>query len=231
MGQNGPVTAQADIPVEYVVFDLGGVVLTGQARLPDIARRIGAPADVDPAEFRAAYNAPRLAYDRTSDTHAYWSAIAATVGAPQPDDEAIAALTDLDIDGWLGTDAGTIALIEELHDAGIELAVLSNAPASMGAAIRRQPWARFFRHYVISGEIGLVKPDLAIYRALLDELRAPAERVFFTDDRPENIAGAQAAGIRALQFTGADAVRAALRDAGVRVGLPEPGSLRPSSRS
>lgn len=224
------MTPLAHIRVEHVVFDLGGVVLAGPARLPEIARRIGAPADVTPEDFRNAYNAPRLAYDRTSDSRAYWSAVAAAVGAPEPDAAAVAALSDLDTAGWLGTDPGTLDLIAELHGAGVRLAVLSNAPASIGAAVRCLPWARAFEHYVISGEIGMVKPDLAIYHALLEQLDAPADRVLFTDDRPENVTGAQSVGIRAVAFTSADALRASLVSAGLPVRLPQREATRPEQR-
>jgi len=55
--------------------------------------------------------------------------------------------------------------------------------------------------------LGLRKPDAAIYRCALDILGRPAERILFIDDRPENVAGAQAAGMQAIRFEGADALR------------------------
>ena len=68
---------------------------------------------------------------------------------------------------------------------------------------------------VLSYEVGLLKPDPAIYRLAAARLGlAPAE-VLFVDDLPENVAGAQAAGLPAVLFTGAAALAGELRNRGV----------------
>jgi putative hydrolase of the HAD superfamily len=63
--------------------------------------------------------------------------------------------------------------------------------------------------------LGLRKPDLAIYRRALDILGRPPERILFIDDRAGNVAGAEAAGIKAILFEGADALHAELSRLGV----------------
>jgi putative hydrolase of the HAD superfamily len=55
--------------------------------------------------------------------------------------------------------------------------------------------------------MGLRKPDPAIYRRVLGILGKSAERSLFIDDRLENVAAAAAVGMKALRFTGADALR------------------------
>lgn len=60
---------------------------------------------------------------------------------------------------------------------------------------------------MISGELGIAKPDPAIWRALLDGLGAPPGEVLFLDDRAENVAAARQAGIRAFVGTGAEDAR------------------------
>lgn len=204
--------------IDWMVFDLGNVVLHQTASMPEIAGRIGAPAGLPEASLRAAYDAPRRAYDRDSDAARYWAAVAAACGAPAPDAATVADLTAIDVAMWSDTDPDILALFGELAASDIRLAVLSNAPAAMGDHVRRQPWAWGFEKIVISGEIGVVKPDVAIYRHLLGELKTPAGRVAFTDDLAENIAGAAAVGIRALLFTGAESLRVALKGLGVQLG-------------
>jgi FMN phosphatase YigB (HAD superfamily) len=49
----------------------------------------------------------------------------------------------------------------------------------------------------------------------LDILGRPAERILFIDDRAENVAGATAAGIKAIRFEGAVALRQDLASMGV----------------
>jgi HAD superfamily hydrolase (TIGR01509 family) len=63
--------------------------------------------------------------------------------------------------------------------------------------------------------VGLRKPGLAIYKRALDILGRPAERVLFIDDREENVASAVAAGMKGIQFDGADALRQELVTLGV----------------
>lgn len=206
--------------IDWMVFDLGNVVLYQTEGLPELARRIGAAPTVTPAAFRDAYNASRRAYDLHSDPARYWTTVAAASGAPVPDADTIAELTAMDVTIWSRTEPEILELFGELRDGGIRLAVLSNAPTAMGDYVRRQPWAHLFERIVISGEIGLIKPDAAIYEYLLRDLAAPAGRVAFADDLTENIAGAFAAGIRGIVFRGAGALRSALTDLGALAAPP-----------
>ena len=63
--------------------------------------------------------------------------------------------------------------------------------------------------------LGLRKPELAIYRRALDILGRPAERMLFIDDRPENVAGAEGAGMKGIRFKGAEALRGELGKLGI----------------
>ena len=74
---------------------------------------------------------------------------------------------------------------------------------------------RFFKVALSSCYLGLRKPEPAIYRRALDILGRPAERVLFIDDREENVAGAVTAGMKAIRFEGAEALRRELVSFGV----------------
>jgi putative hydrolase of the HAD superfamily len=67
-----------------------------------------------------------------------------------------------------------------------------------------------FKVALSSCYLGLRKPEPAIYRRALDILGKPAARVLFIDDREENVAAAMTAGMRAIRFEGAEALRAKL---------------------
>ncbi len=58
--------------------------------------------------------------------------------------------------------------------------------------------------------LGLRKPGEAIYRRALDILGTPGQRTLFIDDRAENAAAAENAGMQAICFAGADALRSKL---------------------
>jgi HAD superfamily hydrolase (TIGR01509 family) len=55
--------------------------------------------------------------------------------------------------------------------------------------------------------MGLRKPDPVIYRRAVGILGKPAERTLFIDDRAENADAAASVGMKAIRFTGADALR------------------------
>jgi putative hydrolase of the HAD superfamily len=74
---------------------------------------------------------------------------------------------------------------------------------------------RYFKVAFSSCYVGLRKPEPAMYLRALDILGCPPERVLFIDDRQENVAGGLAAGMKAIQFTGADALRSELMNLGV----------------
>jgi HAD superfamily hydrolase (TIGR01509 family) len=61
----------------------------------------------------------------------------------------------------------------------------------------------------------LRKPEPAIYQRALDILGRPAERVLFIDDRAANVAAAVNAGMKAIRFEGAEALRRELKSLGV----------------
>jgi putative hydrolase of the HAD superfamily len=74
------------------------------------------------------------------------------------------------------------------------------------------------RHFTVafsSCYVGLRKPEPAIYRCAIDVLGAAPERILFIDDRPENAAGAAAAGMKTIVFKGETALRSELATLGV----------------
>ena len=104
-------------------------------------------------------------------------------------------------------EAEMFTLVEDLRAAGIRVGLLSN---SWGNTYPRERIDALFDPVVISGEVGLRKPQPAIYQHALDLLGLPAGRVLFVDDAEPNTLGAQALGIRALLHTDPRCTRAAL---------------------
>ncbi len=74
-----------------------------------------------------------------------------------------------------------------------------------------------FDHRFLSHEIGLVKPDRDIFDHVLAELACAPNRVLFLDDNQINVEGARAAGFRAERARGLAEARAALARHGIVV--------------
>lgn len=82
------------------------------------------------------------------------------------------------------------------------------------------PFADRFDPPILSHLVGAMKPDAAFYRALIERSGLKPDEIFFTDDRQDNIEGAEAVGIRAFQFTGPEQLRADLASVGIEVQVP-----------
>ena len=85
---------------------------------------------------------------------------------------------------------------------GYRLFVLSNASSSFYQYFQRFAPLDYFDGIVVSCDIHMIKPDVRIYQYLLDKYQLTPEESFFIDDMPENVAGAQKAGIRGAIFHG-----------------------------
>lgn len=193
-----------------VCLDFGGVLTSradGSTVLPP-----GDAAPVDPAAFRTAYWRHRDAYDRGAPDADYWTRVL-TAGGGRVTAATVAAASAHDASAWLALDPASGALLDELAAAGADLALLSNAPHAVAAAIRASDWAAAFTDLVFSCETGVLKPDPAAYRAVPDA----GTGVLFFDDRAANAAGATAVGWTGHVWTGARDARPVLRAAGFDV--------------
>jgi len=95
----------------------------------------------------------------------------------------------------------SVALLEPLSRRGHRLLYLSNYHASLFAIARREfGFLDLFEGGLISSHVGLLKPEPAIYRLLLEHWELSPERTLFIDDSPENVVGARRCGIHAVHL-------------------------------
>lgn len=92
--------------------------------------------------------------------------------------------------------------IRTAHRAGVRLAILSNElDLFYGAEFRtRLPLLTLFETIVDATYAGVLKPDPRAYAGVADALGLPAASCVFVDDQERNVAGALAAGMRAVRF-------------------------------
>jgi len=200
--------------IQAVLFDYG-MVLSGP---PDAAARVEMQRllSADAEQFEAAYWRERDAYDRGALTgKAYWQTVGREVGI-EPDDATVSALIEADLVHWTQPNEAMIAWALELQRAGIKTGILSNLGDAMEAGLHeRFAWLKGFHHMTFSHRLGLAKPDLAIYEYAASGLGVRPEEVLFLDDREENIEGARAAGMIAVQYGEHEAFLKAMEGAGL----------------
>ena len=119
---------------------------------------------------------------------------------------------------------GAVAILAELKNAGYELHALTNWSAeTFPFARERFAFIEWFESILVSAEVGLIKPDPAIFQLLLERIgRTPAECIYI-DDNPKNVAGAAALGFDGIAFASAEQLRDALVRRGLLAGPGEQG--------
>lgn len=180
-----------------LVVDWGGVLTSS---LTDGLEAWAATDGIDYADYRAAMKA-LLGNDsdvevRFNPVHALergelevpafeehlGAALSARLGRPVPTEGLLARMFD-----QFGHAADMVGLVRRAHDAGIRTALLSN---SWGNDYPREGWDKMFDVVVISGEVGMRKPDADIFEHTLDLLDLPARDCVFVDDLRRNVAAA-----------------------------------------
>jgi 2-haloacid dehalogenase len=108
--------------------------------------------------------------------------------------------------------AGTVEIMKELKQAGYPLYGLSNWSAeTFPHARQKHDFFDLLDDFVISGEVGHVKPHPEIFQILLDRIRRPAGECLFIDDSLANIEQAQTMGFATIHFRSPEQLRSDLR--------------------
>ena len=103
-------------------------------------------------------------------------------------------------------DDGALKALSVLREEGYTLAVVSNTMRTPGATLRmlleRFGLLRCFAHTVFSDEVGVRKPDPAIFLGALQAVGGePSTAIHVGDDGMLDVGGARAAGMRVIQVT------------------------------
>jgi putative hydrolase of the HAD superfamily len=201
------------LPGRTVMFDYGDVISLAQspadraviAGLAGVGNGAGNGAAA--TRFWDAYHAHRDRLDQgVGGVTGYWRAVADQIGAHW-DEARVHELWAADFRSWLSVNPATVDVLADLRAGGTALALLSNAGPDYGSYFRHGPLGGFFTRCYVSGELGLIKPDPAIYRHVLSDLGITPAGAVFIDNRERNVASAQALGITGHVFTGPGPLR------------------------
>ncbi|WP_421733796.1 HAD-IA family hydrolase [Cellulomonas sp.] len=197
--------------IEAVVLDLGNVLVRWDPYLALAGRLPAGDAEAFLVDFDF------MAFNHQQDAGRSWADARADLAASAP--EHLPAL-DLYLEHFTDAIAGPVPgseqLVGELHDAGIRLLGLTNWSAeTFHLAEHAAPAIGLLEDVLVSGEVGVAKPDPRIFALLTQRYGLLPERTVFADDSAANVAAGAAAGYDAVLFTTADALRADLVARGV----------------
>lgn len=204
-----------------VVFDYG-MVLTGPQD-PEAHAALKRITGLNLENFESGYWANRHAYDEGKLTGlAFWRKFIKDAGLDLPA-SAVEELNLWDARMWTTENTAMLAWQRLLKERGLLTAILSNMGDNVLENMKREfDWLCRFDVLVWSFELGMAKPDAAIYRHVLKELGTRPEETLFLDDRLVNIEAAQALGMVAIQFSTVDRLRDELIAGGLDRELPLP---------
>jgi 2-haloacid dehalogenase len=195
-----------------IVYDLGGVLIDWDPR--HLYRQL--IEDEAAMEWFLA-EVCHTAWNEEQDRGRSFAAAIEEAAARHPEHRPlIAAYFERWAEMMAGEIEGSVAILEELQSAGYELHALTNWSAeTFPHARERFAFLEWFDSILVSADVGLIKPDPAIFDLLLERIgRTPADCIYI-DDNPKNVASAAALGFDAIAFRSAAQLRADLEDRGL----------------
>jgi len=124
-------------------------------------------------------------------------------------------------DNWLasvpGEVPGTRAIFETLLETGPVFGISNFSRELFDRTVPAYPFLGRFTGLVLSGDVGIIKPDPRIYAILCERHGLEPGHCVFIDDSARNVEAARAFGMDALLFTDAPSLADALRARGLPV--------------
>lgn len=198
--------------IKTVVFDLGGVLIDWNPRY--LYNKIFSTEEevkfflenVCTSEWNAEQDAGRSFKDAVqllqNDFPHYSDAIAAY---------------DVRWQETLGqADEDTVILLDRVKKADLPVYALTNwSGEKFPFARQRFDFLDWFTDILVSGEVGLKKPDPKIFELFLERYQLDGQSTFYVDDNQENVEIASGFGMQARQFTDAARLQEDLINLGV----------------
>lgn len=182
-----------------LVFDLGGVVVNYNPK--DYLVDKFFHEKIEKQIYNAVFGSPEWAMlDRGEITLRQANDIFMRRGR----DRDIAFEMQAVVDEWmemLSTRVATVNLMRLFKKKGFHLYYLSNISREALNLLKSRDFWPLFEGGVASCNVGVSKPELEIYKNLLDSYGLVPQETIFIDDRKENASSAFLAGITGIHFT------------------------------
>lgn len=199
--------------IEVVLWDVGNVLLHWDPR--HLYRELFEDRD-EMERFLATVWTPAENL-RCDAGESFASVISATVESHPQFEEQIRAVGERWIETISGPVDGMEQLLADLRRVGVAQWAVTNFSAETFPLVGHHPHFDLLDGAIVSGELGIVKPDRQIFEVALERSGTTPERAVFVDDSPANVEGAAALGIDAFVFVDAARARRELAARGIPV--------------
>ena len=197
--------------IQLIVCDFGGVICSFDYRIfcERLAQRVGRTSEAIHAQVFGDSLQQEFERGRLSGL-SYHRTVMTRLGADVPYPEFFTMYGDI-----FTEIQATCTLLERLHPL-YPLYLLSDTnEIHFGYVLQTVGVLQHFREFVVSYQLGLLKPDARIYGEVLRRSGLPAAACVFIDDRLDNVEGAVRAGMRAVRFESPTQCTTALAALGV----------------
>jgi epoxide hydrolase-like predicted phosphatase len=182
--------------IKAVFFDLGGVIVRTEFQAPreHLAERLGMEYE---DLVKLVFDSPssiRASHGEISDKE-HWAEVTKRLRRPAAETENIR-------EEFFAGDVVDREILEFLRSLRPDyfVGLISNAWPDLRDYIARQKFDDAFDNMVISGEVGVIKPEARIYQIGLEQAGVSPKEAVFVDDLAENIEGCQAVGMHGIHF-------------------------------
>jgi epoxide hydrolase-like predicted phosphatase len=186
-----------------LIVDFGGVLTTNVFQsFKQFAEAEGLPRDTVKTAFKEDREALALLrkLEKNEITHEEFEApFAERIGVPQERAEGLVGR----LFAGVGPDDRMLDAVRRARAAGVKTGLISNSWGE-GLAYDQAMLDELFDAVVISGDVGMHKPEPEIFRLGAERVGVPPEECVFVDDLRENCAGAEEVGMTAILHRGAD---------------------------
>ena len=202
----------SSIEIRHIVFDIGRVLIHYDPHIP-FTRLI--PDDAERNWFFA--NVCTHDWNLEQDRGRKWEDAEALLIEAHPDRiEHIRAFRKHWHEMVSHAYVESVAIMETLITEGRDVTMLTNFAADTFKEARKLfPFLDMPRGVTVSGEAGLIKPDLAIYDKHARDFGLSPAHTLFIDDAPANVEGARLAGWNAVLFTDPEKLKSDLAAHGI----------------
>ncbi len=198
--------------IQAVIFDFGGVLLNWDPHhlyrrlIPDPLEIDRFLSEIHFAEWNAQQDKGRPFAQGVAEHSARFPQYAGLIRAYHENWE----------ESVVGPITGSVEILRLLKAAGHAVYGLSNWSAeTFPIEYRKHDFFQLLDGYLISGDVGIVKPDPAIFELMLRKIGQPAQACLFIDDSTTNVDAARQLGFETILFRSPEQLRTELERLGL----------------
>jgi putative hydrolase of the HAD superfamily len=194
--------------IKAVFFDLGGVIVRTEFQAPreHLAERLGMEYE---DLVKLVFDSPsslKASHGEISDKE-HWAEVTKRLRRPAAETETIR-------EEFFAGDVVDREILEFLRSLRPDyfVGLISNAWPDLRDYIARQKFDDAFDQMVISGEVGVMKPEPRIYQIAMEQAGVDPDEAVFVDDFFENVEGCRAVGMHGIHFRDPETAMQKLKD-------------------